>query len=198
MSLPSTRHSLFSRMRRGDDGAWTDYAARYSGPALGFLRSLGISCEDAEDILQETLLKLSQYDRRGGTRFRSWLMTVLRHSVCGLQKHRRARMRDVRLTFSLDGAFANSEEGNALLERLEDETARHFASSAKAVQESLDRMLKEYRDADRRLYLEWFWKDDETDEDIAARLGVNKARLRYVREKVEAHLHKRAAREMEI
>ena len=200
MSFPTTRPSVLSRMRRGDDKAWGSLFEQYAVPSLGFLRRLGLSEADAKDIRQEALLKLPRvvqdFDRNSGTRFHSFLITVLRNSFRDWTRARNAKRRDARKTLSYDAPLSVGDaEGIAQLERFEDERIQHFVKSKKAVQDSLDKLLQDYPDEkDKRIYLDWFWKDDETDGQIAVRHRLKLAQLRYIRKKVEAHLQKRAAK----
>ena len=69
---------LIERIRRGDGDAAEELVRRYYGPILRYCRFWCGSREKAEDLTQETFLRLfdalSRYDRRG--RFKSYLYTI--------------------------------------------------------------------------------------------------------------------------
>jgi RNA polymerase sigma-70 factor (ECF subfamily) len=103
---------LFERMARRDAGALTELYARFSGPIYSFaLRTLG-SREEAEEVLQDTFVRLwdraGTYDASLGRPF-TWAF-VLARGLC-LDRLRRAarRARLVRLApFSEDGTSAGA------------------------------------------------------------------------------------------
>ena len=81
--------------REGDARALADLYRRHAGPLLDYLVSMVEDRSDAEDILQETFLKLFEgrggYDGRG--RFRSWLFTVGVHLARDRTRQARNRRR---------------------------------------------------------------------------------------------------------
>jgi RNA polymerase sigma factor (sigma-70 family) len=99
-------------MRKGDETAWSEFVRAYTPPAIAFLRSLGLSREDAEDLWQEVLLKLEQRGletyRPDMGKFRSWLMGVMCHKLKDIERCAKAAKRDVRKTVSGRGAFENN------------------------------------------------------------------------------------------
>ncbi len=70
----------------GDDVAWRDFEARYRALILSYARRIGLTLWDAEDVMQNVLLRLScalpdfRYDPGRG-RFRGWLGTVVRNAA---------------------------------------------------------------------------------------------------------------------
>src|SRR5215831_17801211 len=71
-------HELIDGVRERDTGAFEALCARYGAPLRGHLLRMLRDAEAAEDILQETLLRLwthaSQWDGRGTPR--AWLFRV--------------------------------------------------------------------------------------------------------------------------
>lgn len=82
---------LVERSRHGDPRALAELYRRYAPSLLGYLQRITGGRADAEDILQETFLRVfegrGRYAERG--RFRSWLFTVATRMAADRQ--RRAR-----------------------------------------------------------------------------------------------------------
>lgn len=80
--MESTRSSLVMRLRDPEDSrSWSQFHAIYYPFLLAIARRQGLQQEDAEDVVQQVLLRVLQnigkfeYDRlRGG--FRAWLKTI--------------------------------------------------------------------------------------------------------------------------
>lgn len=86
-SAATTRPSLLRRLKDGvDEGAWGEFSARYSPLILRYAHARGLQRNDAEDICQLTLLKLTRtfrnfdYDPSRG-RFRDYLGRVVRSVI---------------------------------------------------------------------------------------------------------------------
>lgn len=83
----STRSSLIRRLSNLDDHeAWADFVARYAEPIHRIARAKGLSKTDAEDLVQQVLIRVARampsYRRveRDGA-FRRWLGTLSRWCV---------------------------------------------------------------------------------------------------------------------
>jgi RNA polymerase sigma factor (sigma-70 family) len=201
MSFPITRPTLLSRMRKGDESAWSEFVRAYTDAAIAFLRSLGLSEEDAKDLWQEVLLKMPLGEgvlhtyRADKGRFRSWLMRAVKRRVIDWWRETKAKKRGGgSVIVSGDEPLSPDEpDGPTRFDQLEDESTEHFAATYVAFEKRLDDSLRDYPyESQKRAFLEWFWKDkDETDEEIAARHDLNLGQLRHIRKKVLAHLQKR-------
>jgi RNA polymerase sigma factor (sigma-70 family) len=195
MSFPETRPTLLSRMRRREEGAWDEFVRAYTGPALGFLCWMGLSEHDAQDVWQEQLLKLSSvnhdaYPPERGS-FRAWLMKALRRRQIDLHRWSQAAMRDVAKTVRGDAPLSPDDpDGATLFAQLRDQAQRHYAESRKCVEEELEPLLLDcLNEGERRAYRDWFWNEDGlTNEAIAARHGLDRDQLTYIRRKVTARL----------
>lgn len=82
-----------------DEPAWNELDQRYRPVLLGFAKRLGVSDEDAEDVAQETLLRVvrsyaQSFDRERG-RLRSWMIGIARRVVHDLVTGQ-ARRREIR------------------------------------------------------------------------------------------------------
>lgn len=214
MTFPPTRRTLLSRAGKGDDEAWEQFVHAYTRPALAFLCGMfGLREPDALDLWQEVLLKLHKqslrtYRAKAG-RFRVWLMKVLRHKFLDWQDYIRAEKRDARKTVSGDEPLLVDEpEGATRFDQLEDEQRRSYEEQYPEVQAQLESWLGDYPDkraqkdlqpTEKEIYLDWFWNHDRlTNEKLAARHGLKRGQLDYIRKKVQAHLCKRWQRETGI
>jgi len=72
--------------------AWPVFLSRYGGIVQDWCRQWGASAEEAEDIVQETLLRvflnIGQFQHRGRYSFRSWLKTIARNIWLTLVRER--------------------------------------------------------------------------------------------------------------
>jgi RNA polymerase sigma-70 factor (ECF subfamily) len=93
--------TLVTRSRDGDPDALAELYRRHAGALLRYVERLTGERDAAEDILQETFLRI--FERRGRYlgrgRFRSWLFTVATRQA-------RDRARTARRRGELTGAFA--------------------------------------------------------------------------------------------
>ena len=73
--------ALVDRLKRGDPAAFDEVYDRYRPPLFGFLARLSQQRELAEDLLQETWLRLAANATRldDDTRLGAWLFTVARN-----------------------------------------------------------------------------------------------------------------------
>jgi len=97
MSGETTRPTLLARVRDpSNTSVWKEFDAIYRPILIRFACSQGLGLEQAEDVAQECLFRLSQrmggfeYDQCRG-RFRSWLKTIVVRIV--IDNHRRHRER---------------------------------------------------------------------------------------------------------
>lgn len=77
-----TDRELMSRVRDGDLGCMADLCRRHSGPLFLHFRRRSASPETAEDLVQETFLRVLKYrsSYRGGS-FRAWLLRLARSAA---------------------------------------------------------------------------------------------------------------------
>lgn len=82
-----TRSSLLLRLRRGgDEESWGEFVALYEPLLLRYVRTRGLSEEDARDVVQNIFASLFrslpnfEFDRAKG-RFRTWLYRVTQNAI---------------------------------------------------------------------------------------------------------------------
>ena len=125
-----TELDLVRRLRDGDEEAFDAVYEAFRAPLFTFLRRLGRRRDVAEDLLDETWLRLvaSARSLRPDTRLAAWLFTVARNLFLS---HQRSRGRDAGRTGELgcvtlaEGASPfDRAVGNELQRRLESALAR--------------------------------------------------------------------------
>ncbi len=90
--MEPTPLSLLERLRRASDpSAWDRFVALYAPMLFAWARRLGLSPDEAEDLVQDAMLvllrEMPRFVHDGKHSFRAWLKTVLRH--CWLQRRPR-------------------------------------------------------------------------------------------------------------
>ena len=103
---------LLSQIRAGDEDAWQQFIARYEGRLLAFINARLANRNQAEDIVQETLIgfltSLPNYNE--ATPVESFLFAIAAHKLTDAL--RRAGRRPA---VALPGAYSKSDGGNASL-----------------------------------------------------------------------------------
>ena len=86
----STDLSLLCKVSKGDPTSWDVFVKKYGGVLRHWSLKWGGSSEDAEDFVQEILIrvfqKLDRYQVQEGSRFRSWLKAVAYHCWLDLRR----------------------------------------------------------------------------------------------------------------
>lgn len=82
----STKLSLLAKLAdaKGREDVWPTFVEKYGNAIYAWCRKWGASSEDAEDIVQQTLLtvflKLEHFKHGGRYTFRGWLRQIARHT----------------------------------------------------------------------------------------------------------------------
>jgi RNA polymerase sigma-70 factor (ECF subfamily) len=107
--------ALARRAREGDEAAFAALVEEHAAPLFRFFRARGADEHDAEDLVQETFLKLYEARRRydPAYAFRTWLFTVGRR--CQVSRWRRERRR-VRLPAAAGAALEAAPDRSAVVE----------------------------------------------------------------------------------
>ncbi len=92
--LIPTRWTLIGRLKHWDDQeSWREFFDTYWKLIYGVARRAGLSVEDAQDVVQETIIAVSKGIPRfrpdpGRGSFKSWLLTITRHRIIDSQRQR--------------------------------------------------------------------------------------------------------------
>lgn len=110
-----TRRSLLTRLKNWDDQAgWREFMDRYGRLIFSVARRSGLSAEEAEDIVQETLVAVARripsfrYQGDKGS-FKAWLMMIVRSRIIDLRRRKGCRVQDA-------GALPAGEAGETAVE----------------------------------------------------------------------------------
>lgn len=117
--FPETRPSLLCSLGDGEqtESAWREFFDRYAPPLYRVARRQGLRAEDADDIVQQTMVAISahiadfRYDRDRG-RFRQWVKTIAANKIRDLHRHRQAAPDRISLSAS-EGDPASDQPGIA-------------------------------------------------------------------------------------
>ena len=122
-----------ARIASGDQGAFADLVSKYQRQLLNFFLRMGAHMDEAEDLTQETFLRLYSYRRKyeASSRFRSFLYVLARHA--------RADM--------LRRSKRSTEIGTESLELAEDNAPRHDTKTEARldVMQALDTLSEKLR-----------------------------------------------------
>ncbi|MCA8925029.1 MAG: sigma-70 family RNA polymerase sigma factor [Planctomycetes bacterium] len=143
---PRRDESLVTALAAGDPGALTELMHRYQRPLYGYLvRMLG-SREDADDVFQETFLRVVRHAGRfdPSRRFRPWVYAIASNLIKNTY-----RARGNRASQSLE---PHDEEGPSLLSTLvgrsrEPSEAAQREESAERVRSAVERLPEKGRNA---------------------------------------------------
>jgi RNA polymerase sigma-70 factor (ECF subfamily) len=120
---------LVSRLRTGDPGAFDAVHRAFNARLYNFLVRLSNRRDVAEDLLEDTWLRLVKHARRlrPDTRLGPWLFTVARHVHAN---YRRSRLLEDSHAAGLLGLWPNARPGPSPLEAVEaNETGRRLAAA---------------------------------------------------------------------
>ncbi|MCH2141355.1 MAG: sigma-70 family RNA polymerase sigma factor [Phycisphaerales bacterium] len=97
LNVTQTTTALLQGLHETDNTiAWEVLDSRYRPIVIGLARRLGLSAQDADDVAQETMLRVldeyrqGRYDRERG-RMRSWLLTIARTKIADVHRKRGIR-----------------------------------------------------------------------------------------------------------
>lgn len=179
--MVSTSPTLLARLRQsGEPDAWTRFVRLYSPILYTWARHMGLSRDDAADLVQDVFIILVQklpdfeYDERG--RFRGWLWTVTRN--CWRDKCRRPAL-------PVDRGFESKQlAGTDTTEEVEEaEFRRHIAVGIVPIVRGL------FQESTWRA----FWEhvaEGRPVADVAAELGVTVAAVYKAKARVLARLNR--------
>jgi RNA polymerase sigma-70 factor, ECF subfamily len=181
--------TLMVKYQQGDVRAFEILLNRHRKPIFNFVFRFVGSKEVAEDMLQETFMRVikgaADYERQA--KFTTWLYTIARN-LCVDQSRRRKHRKHA----SLDQPMSASEESGTLLDVLPgNEMAADRRSVNKQLHETMHRAIAALSEEQREVFLMREFLDMPFKE-IADVVGVPentvKSRMRYALEKLRLEL----------
>ncbi|GAA0525687.1 RNA polymerase sigma factor [Chitinophaga japonensis] len=169
-----TDTELLQQLRAGDEQAFRQLYNQYSRPLLAFIYQFTHSAVDAEDILQETFLKLWTNHRQLPEidHFGNYLFIIARNKTLD---HLRKTARQQRL---VDQVWANiTEAANGLEQQLDARESRHLIYHALS-------QLSQQKQTIFRLSRQ----EGLSHEAIAARLRLSKSRVKNLQVETLKHI----------
>jgi RNA polymerase sigma factor (sigma-70 family) len=135
-TLPTTRVTLLRQLRLdpSDQAGWDEFVERYGRHIYRWCRQWNLQDADAEDVTQDTLVKLAQklgafaYDPSGS--FRGWLKTVAHHACRDFYDSRRHTRRAAGDS-ALEERMLTLEARDDLAKRLEETFDLELLEAAK-------------------------------------------------------------------
>lgn len=91
--MQPTPPSLLQQLRAADEVSWSRFVSLYTPLLRSWVRREGLQDADAEDLVQDVLLKVSEhlgtFDRQREGSFRRWLKTLCRNRYLELVRRKR-------------------------------------------------------------------------------------------------------------
>ena len=172
---------LVERARRGDAAAFTQLVRRYQVPVVHFCQRMLMSSQDAEDVAQETFVRLYRYlDRlEPGAKFSTVLFGIARNLTLNHLRDTKRRGRGVTDPLEEHTSLASRRRGPA-------ESARLGEIEA-IVERGLEELTAEHREV--LVLREINGLDYEAISRVLdCRLGTVKSRIARAREQLQARI----------
>lgn len=170
--------ALMAGARDGDTEAFGRLVRRYESPLFNYLRRMTGNATEAEDVFQETMLRLYRSRERYDSAYplRPWLYRIATNCCCDRLRYLRRRF-----ALSLD-LFADPEgTGPALAERIADADASADGSVREAeVRERLEAAIARLPMRHRAVFLMARYEDmpyDAIAESLGIPVGTVKSRM---------------------
>ena len=184
----ATRSSLLKRLKRWDDHeSWSEFYGAYKKLMHGFARKHGLTHQEAEDVVQDTLLSVAKalhtfrYDAARSS-FRHWLWRLTRNRAVD---HVRRRPREI----PLDRAQNTECTPMDALERVIDsegiQPGQEWRSEweSKVLQAALQKLKRQVKSRHYQVFDLVILKD-ETPARVAEALGISVAQVYLIRHRV--------------
>ena len=185
----ATDSRLLGRLRNWDDHeSWGDFYRTYRKLIYGFARQQGLGAQEAEDVVQETLLSVAKalhtfrYDANRSS-FRHWLWRLTRNRAID---HVRKRPRELPLSHRADPGTKRT--GTA--ERIEDPHSlppnEHCQAlwEARVLQAALERLKRQVRPRHYQVF-DLLVLQQQSPSRVAEALGIPVAQVYLARHRVK-------------
>jgi RNA polymerase sigma-70 factor (ECF subfamily) len=196
----ATRASLLARLKNPEDQrSWEEFFNTYSRMIYGLATRLGLSDSEAEDALQETVIKVAEkmpgfkYDPALGS-FKNWLLTIARSRI--VDCHRRRRREQAHFV-----SQSHSSPGTSAIERIPDPATLNVDAiweqqwKENVLEAATDRVRRRVSPKQFQLY-DCNVRKDWPVEKVARVLGVSAAQVHLAKHRITL-LIKRQVRHVE-
>ena len=112
---------LIDRFRSGDESALTEIFQRYEVPLYQFLCGILRNHHQAEDVLQETLVRALEHIDEVEVNLKSWLFTVAFHQAMLIKRRKKVQFCSVD---EQGESVSDTDPGPSLLAEMKDDAAR--------------------------------------------------------------------------
>jgi RNA polymerase sigma-70 factor, ECF subfamily len=184
---------LMLRIQEGEHAAFDELVARYEGPLLGFFLRNTRDRHLAEDLAQETFLRIHEkaWDYLPTGRFRGWMFRIARN--LRIDAHRRRSHDALLRAFQSSG----SAPDDALLRIVAELLPPAEQASYREVAELLDDLLSQIPEDQRETFTLHHYSGlalAEVAEITETNLATCKSRLRLAREKLSVLMARRGVK----
>ncbi len=186
----STHASLLARLRSDPDAeAWTEFTGRYHDLIRGFALRRGLQSADAEDVMQDVFVALTQgmrnfeYDPAKG-RFRGFLKTITVRAIGKRQRGRKAPIAQSAAELVIDAAPADDEADW-------DAEWRQYHLRA-----AMQRVRMEFRATDLRAF-ELLTREQREPRSVAAEVGISVDSVYQAKSRILKRLRELVAEQVE-
>ena len=178
----TTRKSLIGRILEGDEESWTTFYANYSRLIYAIGERSGLSADDCDDLVQETMKTIFnkrdrfRYDSAAG-KFRTYLTGIVKHKVCDFY-----RKRDDRMVGAEDESVPEAvDPSNRLDEVCSQEWKNHILNLA--LMELREKVAPETFDAFQMYVLQ-----EHTPQEVADALSISESAVYVYKNRCVKHL----------
>ncbi len=178
-----TRRSLLSRLRSADDHAsWADFFETYWRLIYSVARKSGLSDQDAQDVVQETVMTVSRnigelrYDPAIGS-FKGWLLKTTRWRIMDTLR-KRQRVMDRETELAPNHAHEHVDPSGEELDRLWDTEWRRNLVDAAVLRVKNQVNPKHYQAFELNVVKGW------PSGKVAETLGISTAQVHLVKHRI--------------
>lgn len=176
-----TTSTILDRMKHLDDASmWTRFHDRFRRPLLAFARRYGLSDQDAEEAVQETLTafvesyRSGKYDREKG-RLSSWLFGIAFQQIANRRRRvGRDAQREAKPGESFWGAVADQREA---------EQAWDASWEASVLEECLRQVRREVAERTFEAF-RMIVREGRVPEEVARELGMSREAIYVAKHRV--------------